>query len=237
MYGDTEALTNDQLTSTVTVGTNGVASCQGDFGVDGTVTIAADWSTCGVTPSHSAPYILYDATVAATSPMYTSTNTDGEEVQVWLTQTQPFNIRCSYPDTAEVSTNAGITVPELAAFGTVEASGSAWDSSFSMTANTDSGYSQEIGINGNSVTLGDPIYMSISASLPSGLEFYIEYCRAAPDSLSTTSYVDLFRDYECNYDIFEITSDRTFGQVQNPYRKYFHKILISILRMKILKIF
>ena len=116
-----------------------------------------------------------------------------------------------------MSTNAGITVPELGAFGTVEASGSAWDSSFSMSANKDSSYLQEIGVSGYSVNLGDPIYISISGSIPTGLDFYVQYCRAAPDSLSDT-YVDLFQEYECNYDIFDIITDRTYGQVQNPYR-------------------
>ena len=82
MYGDTEALTDDQLTSTVTVGTNGDANCQGDFGDDGTVTIAADWNTCGIAPTHTSPYILYDANVAATSPMYVVTDENGQETEV-----------------------------------------------------------------------------------------------------------------------------------------------------------
>ena len=46
MYEDENALTDAQLTSTVTIGT-----CSGDF-ASGTVTITDTWEACGISPTH-----------------------------------------------------------------------------------------------------------------------------------------------------------------------------------------
>ena len=62
-----------------------------------------------------------------------------------------------------------------------------------MTYEKDADFTNQIGIGGTTINLGDPIFIQISAGLPSGLDFYVDYCRGAPDSESTDTYISLFR--------------------------------------------
>ena len=147
---------------------------------------------------------------------------------IWLTRTQPFTIKCSYPDTAEVNTDADIDVAALGNAGTVEGTGAAWDSEFSLDLYTDDTYGTTIGA-GSTISLGDTIYSGISgATLPAGLEWYVEYCRAAKDSGSTGTYASLIEDFECKNDIFDIDLDgRAALAYSSPYKFEFHSFVFD----------
>ena len=222
MYEDENALTDAQLTSTVTIGT-----CSGQF-ASGQVTIADTWEACGINPSHVGPEIVWESAVSSSSPDVTFNDANGSPITIWLTRTQDFTIRCAYPDTAEVNTEANIDVAALGAAGTVEGTGAAWDDQFAFDLFTDDSYSTTLAPGAN-IALGDTIYTGISgATLPAGIEWYVEYCRAAKDSGTTDTYVPLIEEFECKNDIFDIDLDgRASLAYSSPYKFEFHSFVFD----------
>ena len=223
MYEDENALTDAQLTSTVTIGT-----CSGQFDQARQVTIADTWEACGITPSHVGTEIVWESSVSSSSPDVTFNDANGSPITIWLTRTQDFTIRCAYPDTAEVNTEANIDVAALGEAGTVEGTGAAWDSQFNFDLFTDDSFSTALTA-GSNIALGDSIFSGISgATLPAGIEWYVEYCRAAKDSGTTGTYVPLIEDYECKNDIFDIDMDgRAALAYSSPYKFSFHSFVFD----------
>ena len=89
MYGDAEALTDEQKQGYVYVGDPG-QDCKAQFennGItgDNEVTIVGVWDECGVNPVNESPSITYTAAVSASPPMIVI---EDNGLKIWLTQTQ-----------------------------------------------------------------------------------------------------------------------------------------------------
>merc|ERR1711990_639233 len=224
MYEDENALTAAQVNGQVSIG-----GCSGTF-ASGSVTIADTWSNCGINPSHdtTANTIVFESSVVAASPVVTHAAASGNDIQLWLTRTQDFTIKCSYPDTADVNTNAHVDVQTLGASGTVEGTGNAWDSLFTFNIMTDDTYQTVKDTATTASTLGDTVYAQLSEGLPDGLDWYTEYCRAAKDDTQGNDYVDLFNQFECAYDIFDVDfENRQPNVATTPYNFNFHSFVFD----------
>ena len=229
MYQNIDVMTDEQIeTKEVWIGADS-AVCNVGFALDTDdnlykATLSFNWEDCGITPewSEADGVIKFVADVTATPATLTTEDSDGGEIEIFVTRTQPFQIECDYADTIEIAAD-GITVgsDEVYEAGTMTVTHS-WDGIFSLISFTDQQDMSTVVSADNKITIGNTLFNQISASsFPEELTWSVEYCNAATSSDKTT-FVNLFKDFECINDFFVFSFDdraaeQTFQPAESPY--------------------